>query len=67
MFFLFAPAKTVPQGLKATRIDNVYARDKSPAYPEDELLGPCQGSTLLKANPLYLTLGDEEAEPFPVK
>jgi hypothetical protein len=36
MLFPFAPAKTVPQGKKATRGGNVYAGDKSPAYPEDE-------------------------------
>jgi hypothetical protein len=36
MFFPFAPAKNRTSGPKGYEDDNVYAGDKSPAYPEDE-------------------------------
>jgi hypothetical protein len=34
MLFAFAPPKTAPQGHKD---GDVYAGDKSPAYPKDEI------------------------------
>jgi len=36
MLFLFVPAKNRTSGPKGHRYDNVYAGDKSPAYPETE-------------------------------
>jgi hypothetical protein len=36
MLFLFVPAKHRTSGPKGHKYDNVYAGDKSPAYPETE-------------------------------
>jgi hypothetical protein len=36
MLFQFSPAKNLTSGPKGHKDDNVYAGDKSPAYPEGE-------------------------------
>ncbi len=36
MLFLFVPAKNRTSGPKGRKDDNVYAGDKSPAYPKTE-------------------------------
>jgi hypothetical protein len=37
MLFPFAPAKNPTSGPKGHKHDNVYAGDKSPAYPKDPI------------------------------
>jgi hypothetical protein len=37
MLFPFAPAKNRTSGPKGHKHDNVYAGDKSPAYPKDPI------------------------------
>ena len=54
MLFAFAPAKSRTSGPKGHNDDNVYAGDKSPAYPKDEFSAACEAVPFVRLSSLAL-------------